>query len=159
MRMKMSKREAQQRGLLPPEFDQLPPMSEAQARRIEEPKPEEVFYSHVKLFRGPLPLRQHMFAKEQIGRRWTFDFAWPEYKLAVEIEGMAVEIRCRKCFGNELIVRGRHGSVGGFKEDCVKYNSALSLGWSVLRFAASDVNSKDPISFTLRELVRRGWKP
>jgi very-short-patch-repair endonuclease len=151
----MSRKEAKQRGLLPPEFE----MDEAQANKIEQPKPEEVFYSHVRLFRGPEPVRQLLFAKEALGRRWTFDFAWPEYMLAVEIEGMAVQLRCRKCFGTELIVRGRHGSVGGFKEDAIKYNSALSLGWGVMRFAASDVNSKEPINTTLRELVRRGWKP
>lgn len=54
-------------------------------------------------------------------RKWRFDFAIPELKLAVEIEG-----------------RGRHQTVDGFRKDCEKYNAALLLGWRVLRFPATD---------------------
>jgi very-short-patch-repair endonuclease len=53
-------------------------------------------------------------------RRWVFDFAWPEQRLAVEIEG-------------GIFVRGRHVSPRGFVADCEKYNEAAVLGWTVLR--------------------------
>jgi hypothetical protein len=66
----------------------------------------------------PEPDREHMF---HAGRRWRFDFAWPEVKLAVEIEG-----------------RGRHQNVVGFRKDAEKYNTAIALGWRVLRFPATD---------------------
>lgn len=53
-------------------------------------------------------------------RRWMFDFAWQQWKLAVEIEG-------------GIFVRGRHVSPSGFVKDCEKYNEAAVLGWTVLR--------------------------
>jgi very-short-patch-repair endonuclease len=54
-------------------------------------------------------------------RKWRFDFAWPAEKLAVEIDG-----------------RGRHMTVEGFREGCLKRNEALLLGWRVLHFPATD---------------------
>lgn len=54
-------------------------------------------------------------------RRWRFDFAWPACKVAVELEG-----------------RGRHQTVAGVRADCEKYNTAALMGWTVLRFPATD---------------------
>ena len=53
-------------------------------------------------------------------RRWRFDFAWPDVKIAVEVEGGA-------------FVQGRHGRGAGITNDCEKYNHAAMLGWRVLR--------------------------
>lgn len=64
------------------------------------------------------PEREYKFHPE---RRWKFDFAWPDVKLAVEVEG-----------------QGRHQTFIGFRRDCDKYNAALALGWRVLRFPAAD---------------------
>lgn len=61
-------------------------------------------------------------------RKWQFDFAWPEHKLAVEIEGGTYS-------------GGRHTRGKGFEDDCEKYNEALLLGWRVLRFTGKMVNS------------------
>ena len=66
----------------------------------------------------PAPVRELRFHPE---RRWRFDFAWPDIKLAVEIDG-----------------RGRHQTVVGVRNDCEKLNEALRLGWRVLRFPACD---------------------
>ena len=54
-------------------------------------------------------------------RKWRFDFAWPEQKVAVELEGVTGE-------GG-----GRHQRIGGFIADCKKYESALMRGWRVYR--------------------------
>lgn len=80
----------------------------------------------------PTPVEQHRFALS-IGREWRFDFAWPNHplprlptmRLAVEIEGLT---------GG---AGGRHQRVGGFREDCEKYEAALSLGWLLYRVPAS----------------------
>jgi len=53
-------------------------------------------------------------------RRWRFDFAWPDKKVAIEVEG-------------GVYMRGRHVRPKGFIGDCEKYNMALLMGWKVLR--------------------------
>jgi hypothetical protein len=71
----------------------------------------------------PIPNREYRFHPE---RRWRFDFAWPDLKLAAEVEGGAW-------------VQGRHTRGAGFERDCEKYNAAALLGWRVLRFTAGMV--------------------
>jgi very-short-patch-repair endonuclease len=102
--------------------------------------------------------REHQFAKAKMQRNWAFDFCFRQYMVAVEIEGMAVQLRCPKCFGHELIIRGRHGSIGGINEDMVKYNSAALLGWTVLRFATKDVKPRRAYDMTMLVLAARGWQ-
>ena len=67
----------------------------------------------------PEPVPEYRFAPP---RRWRFDYAFPEFKLAVEIEGGAW-------------IRGRHTRGKGFLADLEKYNAATLLGWSILRYA------------------------
>ena len=59
-------------------------------------------------------------------RSWRFDFAWPERRLAVEVEGGTWS-------------QGRHTRGRGFAADCAKYNAAALLGWRVLRFTGEMV--------------------
>lgn len=66
---------------------------------------------------APEPVREYRFHPH---KKWKFDFAWPEVKLAVEIEG-------------GVYVQGRHSRGAGFEADCAKYAEALLLGWRVLR--------------------------
>ena len=53
-------------------------------------------------------------------RRWRFDLAWIDKKLAVEVEG-------------GVWTNGRHTRPKGFINDCEKYNQAALDGWRVLR--------------------------
>jgi very-short-patch-repair endonuclease len=69
----------------------------------------------------PEPEREYRFHPT---RRWRFDFAWPDYMLAAEVEG-------------GVWVRGAHNRGAGFIKDCIKYNEAALLGWTVLRFAGA----------------------
>src|SRR5690349_12801706 len=80
--------------------------------------------------------REYVFA-HSIGRRWRFDFAWPQYRLAVEIEGLVV-----MRIGGELVCKGRHASIQGFKDDCEKYAWAVFFGWHVMRFEQSKAKAK-----------------
>jgi very-short-patch-repair endonuclease len=91
--------------------------------------------------------RELRFA-QGIGRQWRFDFAFPLHRLAVEIEGLVV-----MRVNGELLVKGRHASISGFKEDCEKYAWAVILGWRVLRFEQSQVRDKTAIDMTARALA------
>src|SRR3990167_10172651 len=51
-------------------------------------------------------------------RKWRFDFAWPEQKLGVEINGA-------------VWVVGVHSTGAGITRDYEKGNSAALLGWRV----------------------------
>lgn len=85
-----------------------------------------------------------------------FDFAWPDIMLAVECEGGIYPFKCKKT--GKLIMRGGHTSIRGFLEDCDKYNTAASMGWTVLRFANPHIMSGkcvDTIKLCVELLKRR----
>lgn len=65
------------------------------------------------------------------GRRFRLDFAKPEWKLAVEVEGVVWS------------GRGRHQTPLGMASDCEKYNELEINGWTLLRFT-TDMIRKDP---------------
>lgn len=60
-------------------------------------------------------------------RKWRFDFAFPESKVGVEVEG-------------GTFVGGRHTRGLQYEADCQKYNAATLLGWRVLRFTPHMIN-------------------
>ena len=72
----------------------------------------------------PEPEQEYPFAKH-LGRRWRFDFAWPDRWLAVEVDG-----------GAWVPGGGRHTRGAGFAADHDKFNRAALLGWRVLRFTS-----------------------
>ena len=76
-------------------------------------------------------------------RRWRFDVAWPDLKLAVEIEGGTYSKRGKS----------RHTTGEGFHEDCEKYNAAALLGWRVLRFDSRHVLSGDAVNVTIEAII------
>ena len=86
----------------------------------------------------PRPTREHKFHPV---RRWRFDFAWPELKIAVEVEG-------------GVWAGGRHTRGSGFSADAEKYNCAARMGWLVLRYTDREIRSghaATEIAETLRE--------
>lgn len=97
---------------------------------------EELFALHCTVY-GLTPHREHKF---QESRKWSFDFAWPAVKLAVEIEGGTT-------FG-----KSRHSQGKGFEEDARKYNTAALMGWRVLRFTTEMVKTAEAID-TVREVL------
>lgn len=99
-------------------------------------KLEESFGRQVKLLALPEPTREYRFHPV---RRWRIDFAWPEQKLAVELEG-------------GIFSGGRHTRGAGFLADCEKTNTLTLLGWRVLRFATQTVNSGEAINMTMEAL-------
>jgi len=77
----------------------------------------------------PEPVAEYRF---HTVRRWRIDFAWPDYKLAVEIEGGAW-------------VYGRHTRPQGFIRDIEKYNALTLAGWHLLRFTPKQVRTGEAV--------------
>jgi len=76
----------------------------------------------------PLPVAEYRFDKT---RRWRFDFAWPEKKIALEVEG--------GCW-----IRGRHNRGSGYLKDLEKYNAAAAQGLaSAAGHAATTGDARD----------------
>lgn len=73
------------------------------------------------------PDREYKFLES---RRFRFDFAWPEEKIAVEIEG-------------GIWSGGRHTRGKGYQKDMEKYNLAVLEGWRVLRFTPDQINKNE----------------
>ncbi|NML34531.1 hypothetical protein HHL14_27325 [Paraburkholderia sp. G-4-1-8] len=97
---------------------------------------EETFALHVRAEKLPAPVREHQFDSV---RRWRFDFAWPDVRLAVEVEG-------------GTWTGGRHTRGSGYAADCEKYNAAALAGWRVLRFPGDAVNSGAAIATVVKAL-------
>lgn len=107
-------------------------------------KAEDEFAWHIKVHKLPDPEIEFKFHPE---RRWRFDFAWPDQKIAVEIEGVT-------SFGknaNGTMRLGRHQTAKGLEKDCQKYGAAMVLGWTVYRCTQHMVKSGEAIT-TLEKL-------
>lgn len=73
------------------------------------------------------PEREYRFSKS---RRWRFDYAFPKYQIAIEYEGLPLQV-----------AKSRHTTISGFAGDCEKYSEAAILGWRIIRVNALSVES------------------
>lgn len=88
-------------------------------------------------------------------RRWRFDYAIPEAKIAVEVEGGVFKERTYvdKTTGFiKTTVGGRHTSGVGFLKDMEKYNEATALGWRVLRVIPDNLLSRNTMDLIRKTL-------
>lgn len=82
-------------------------------------------------------VREYPFASP---RRFRFDFAWVEKRLAVECDG-------------GTFTGGRHVRPAGFERDLEKINLAQIMGWTVLRFTFNMVADGRAVR-TIEECLR-----
>ncbi|WP_238538040.1 endonuclease domain-containing protein [Paraburkholderia atlantica] len=99
---------------------------------------EELFALHVRADKLPAPAREYQFDP---ARKWRFDFAWTDRRLAVEVEG-------------GIHSGGRHTRGAGFEADARKYLAATLAGWSVVRVTGKMVRDGSAIA-AVRELLAR----
>jgi len=90
----------------------------------------------------PAPVAEHPFHPE---RKWRFDRAWPDYGVAVEVDG-------------GLSSGGRHVRKAGYEEDCRKINEAMIRGWLVIRVSTGMVHTAEALSPITAALISRGWR-
>lgn len=77
-------------------------------------------------------------------RKWRFDFAWPDMKLAIEVEGGTTQ-------------NGRHNRADGYEKDCEKYNTATAMGWTLFRFTAKMIHSGNAVMFVENYFKSHGY--
>jgi len=103
------------------------------------PKAESIgectFLLHCRVY-NLTPEREFKFA---LPRKYRFDFAWPERKLAVEVEG-------------GTWINGRHNRASSIEKDMSKYNLASRMGWVILRFSTAMVVNGAAIAEVLEVL-------
>lgn len=112
---------------------------------------EDNLMSQIQLAELPCPIREYRFAAEHVGlgkgvrarlskaglRDYRFDFCWPQYMLAVEVEGITHYGRNR----NGTMKLGRHQTGAGISEDLLKYDAAMRMGYTVYRCSQHMVKS------------------
>lgn len=78
---------------------------------------------------GVKAIKEYRFTPK---RKWRFDYAIPQYKIALEVEG-------------GIWTKGRHTRPKGFIGDIEKYNTATLMGWKLLRTTPQDLTSQKTI--------------
>lgn len=93
------------------------------AKRSKKEEYENNFYCHWVMMYGnlPEPVRQHPILNPKTNRHWKLDFAWPDWKIFVELQGGA-------------FIRGGHTTALGQHADYERQNALTRMGWRGLYF-------------------------
>lgn len=139
-------------------FEDLPPRYQAQAAargavekrlvaRQAESRLELALLAQIRDAGLPEPKRQ---VKIIPGRRYAFDFFWPDYHVAVEVDGDTFGQRCRDC--GDVKAGGGHTRGTGYESNRVKDNEATLLGVWVLRVTRHQVEDGSALGWIVRAL-------
>ena len=96
---------------------------------------ETLILNRIEKSKLPLPEKEYQFC---LPRKFRFDFAWPDLKIAIEAEG-------------GVWIRGGHVRGTGYIQNCKKYNMATLLGWRVLRYTPDMI---DDVIDDLKVMIR-----
>lgn len=101
-------------------------------RQAARRKVEDRLLLQIKAWRLPTPAREVRFHPT---RRWRFDLAWEEFRLAVEVDGITYR----------QDAAGRHQQARGFENDRAKDLAARELGWDVMHVTPRQVLSGEAV--------------
>lgn len=104
----------------------------------------------------PAPAREHPLGRS-IGRRWRLDLAWPDQRVAVEIDGGA--ILHRQVRGRRVMIPGRHNTEAGRAADATRDAFAALDGWLVFRVGRVVLASGAWVRWVALALAQRGPNP
>ena len=88
---------------------------------------------------GREPVREHRFHPI---RKWRFDYAFPELKIAIECDG-------------GVWTGGRHNRPTGYLKDMEKFNTAAEMGWVVLKFTPQQLMTSATIDIIRSTIAQR----
>lgn len=118
------------------------PSAAAALKQAHRHKLEDAFEVRWKQLGLPPLVKEHQFHPT---RKWRFDFAILDRKIAIEIDG-----------GTNSRKTTRHTSGEGYRGDCVKLNEAARLGWACYRFTSDMVNDDSAVLYMGDVLRERG---
>lgn len=78
-------------------------------------------------------IKEHRFS---CARKFRFDFCIPDYKIAIEYEGIYFTSKDKE----QGRTYSRHTTMSGYSMDTEKYNLATVEGWRVLRYTAKNTH-------------------
>ena len=99
----------------------------------------QTFLLMLKARKMPTPTPEFVFHPT---RKFRFDYAWPDARLALEVEG-------------GVWSRGAHGRGTGIVRDMEKSTLAAGEGWRIIRVTPSNLATSDTIDHIHRALQ---WK-
>lgn len=85
----------------------------------------------------PCPEPEHMFHDS---RKWRIDYAWPDDKVALEVEG-------------GVWTRGGHTRGSGFMKDVEKYNEVALHGFVLIRTVPDDLFKEHTLDLIERAIT------
>lgn len=100
------------------------------------------FHQNCKRYGIGDPVCEYQFHKT---RRWRFDYAWPGFKVALEVEGGLFGFTDPK--SGKWRPGGAHGSISGMKRDMEKYNHAASMGWLIIRCLPTTLAKDETVAY------------
>jgi very-short-patch-repair endonuclease len=109
------------------------------SKKRGEPKPDP-YPLFVFICRSYLNIELERELRFHPVRKWRFDYASTEHKLAIEVEG-------------GVWTKGRHTRPKGFLDDMEKYNNATALGWRVLRFVPDELAKPETLDL-IKQTIR-----
>lgn len=112
-------------------------------KHSEKDKWESRFRALVNGIGAPPMQTQYRFHPERL---WRFDFAWPQRKIAFEIEG-----------GIWRKGGGAHSHPQNIERDIEKLNAAALLGWRVIRITGKMLPAHNLFYDEAARLVREAW--
>lgn len=127
-------------------------LAKVHKRAKSGPSPATRFYWMMERMGLPVPVREHCFAKP---RRWRFDYAYPDLKLAFEVDG-GTWIHTKDT--GQGSYSGGHGHPVRFETDAEKFNAALMLGWAVYHVTTKMIDSGTAQAL-LNQLCEAGLLP
>lgn len=101
---------------------------------------EDTLALHIRAKRLQIPEREYLAIP---GRRFRFDFAWPRFRLLVEVQGGT--------WG-----KGAHSSGLGIARDCEKGNLATLAGWRCLTVTTDQIRAGKAIEWIEQAMTRFG---
>ena len=112
---------------------------------ISRSRAEEILEYHFRIEKLEEGLIKEFEFAKSAGRKFRADFAYPKLMILIEVEGVK---------WNDVT---RHTFKSGYENDCRKYNLAAKLGYRVLRYTGSMIESGEAIQ-DIKEFMKEHQK-